>query len=594
MLKSLSRIGSNIKTVFTGVVADSSTIDNSSWHPSIVHYVTGGGSASVDANSITSYQLSAYWACLKVLSEDVAKLPIKVLEKREGGEFSTNESLQNLLSKKPNDNMTAFSYWQAVMQQSLGWGNSFSEIQFNGMGQPVGLWPINPTRVTKMRDKNSSVYFYRINNDDGSFTDLLENEVLYIPGLTIDGVSGLSAAEVGQQSLSLALSGQQFAERFFKNSAAISGVLMHPGKLKEDAVKPLRESWNKIYSGSNNAGKTAILEEGMKFEAITMPLKDAQFLESRNFSIEEIARWFRMPPHKIQHLLRSTFTNIEVQGREYVDDTLMPWLVKIEQEVRRKLIINPSEFIKFNVNALLRGDTATRAAFYTSLFNMGAMNSNEIREFEGLNPYNGGDRFYIQGNLAEVRADGLLMIANDSAIDDGGGDPVEEDITPEESEEVASVDFMKPLVMERIDRLVTREVKTFESAHKKLDQDAFNSKAEEFYNTYKTHLHDNLVKSADAITSITGNEFSIRAFCTKTADTSRQLILNSYGDDDALLALLDEWTKTKASSLSDQFMLLAETRAEFEQKPTVGEYAMDEDGNLIKYTSNLEWERVEQ
>jgi hypothetical protein len=226
---------------------------------------------------------------------------------------------------------------------------------------------------------------------------------------------------------------------------------------------------------------------------------------------------------------------------------------------------------------------------------MGSMNSNEIRAFEGMNPYEGGDRFYIQGNLAEVRADGLLMIANDSA----SGQPAEEETivnepTPDESEESANLDFMKPLVMERIERLVTREIKTFQSAHKKLDQDAFNNKATEFYTTYKSHLYDNLIKSADAITSITGNEFSIRSFCTNTAESSRQLILNSYGDDDGLLALTDEWTKTKASSLTDQFIELAEAKAEFKAAPVVGDHAEDEDKNLLVFTEDLEWVRVEK
>lgn len=357
--------------------------------------------------------IAAYYACLRTIAEDVGKLPLLVYRRLSprGKERATEHPLYNLLHNAPNSDMTAMTFREVLTHHAVGWGNGYAEIVTDGRGEVSALYPIHPSRVALRRDDQGGVVYDVYGEtvlgarDVGRVVRLPSENVLHIKGLGADGLSGYSVAQLAAESLGLSLAAQTFGAAFFGNGTALGGVLEHPGTLSDTAVAHLRESWQTRYGGPENANKPAILEEGMKWTRLGIPPDEAQFLETRQFQVREVARWFRMPPHKIQDLTEATFSNIEQQSIEYVTDTLMPWLVRWEQELRRKLFARePDIFAEHLVLGLLRGDQAARAAYYKDLFNVGALSPNDIRELENENPIPGraGDRYYIQMNMTTL------------------------------------------------------------------------------------------------------------------------------------------------------------------------------------------------
>jgi HK97 family phage portal protein len=277
--------------------------------------------------------------------------------------------------------------------------------------------PIHPSRVTILQQDDNSLR-YRVTQPNGQGELVLgEKDVLHIRGLGDDGISGYSVARVAAESLGLSLAAQNFGASFFGNATMPCGVLTVPEALKDQAFKHLRESWAAHYGGSNKAGAPAILEQGMKWERMSIPPEEAQFIETRQFAIEDVARWFRMPPHKLQHLLRTSYASAEQMSIEYVVDTLLPWMVRWEQSIKQKLLAAKGEeelFVKHTVQGLLRGDQAARSAFYSSRFQNGSMSQNDIRELEDENPIGpDGDVYYVPSNLtrSEDAAQGKVASA---------------------------------------------------------------------------------------------------------------------------------------------------------------------------------------
>lgn len=391
-----------------GTIFASSVSDLQSPQPWLVDWVSGRKTQAGERVSPNgALALSAYYACARVVAEDVAKLPLLTYRRLRprGKERVDDHPSFELLHERPNEDMTAFVVRASVTFAALSWGNGYAEIQRNGFGRPVALWPLVPWRVRPLADLRRSPrgsVVYEITREDGTRTRLSPSEVLHVHGLGFDGYLGYSVAQVGAESLGLSIAAQTFGASFFGQGASPSGVLSHPGHLRPEALANLRQSWGEMYVGPYNAGRPAILEEGMKWEKLGIPPEEAQFIETRQFQIEEICRWFRVPPHKIQHLLRATFSNIEQQSIEYVSDALMPWLVRWEQEVRRKLFA-PDErdlFAEHLVMGLLRGDQAARSAYYRERFFIGTMSQNDIREKENENPIGPeGDVYYVPANL---------------------------------------------------------------------------------------------------------------------------------------------------------------------------------------------------
>lgn len=368
-------------------------------------YAWGGRQAGEFVNADTAMQVSAVWACVRVISETIAALPWHVYERSTDRNGRTNRERRDndvawLLQTQANPEMTSLAWREAIAAHALTWGNGYAEIERTSDGRPQWLWLITPDRVTPERMPTGGLQ-YRVRNN-GDDTIIAARDMIHVKGLSYDGIVGYSPIAVAARSLGLTLALEKFGANFFANGAHPGAVLEHPGKLSPEAHKNLTESVKGQISGSNSL-KPFILEEGMKWQAMTIPPEEAQFLESRKFQISEICRWFRVPPHMVADLERSTFSNIEHQQIEFVTHTLMPWCRRFEAEADIKLFGGgrgrANTYTKIEINGLLRGDMKSRFEAYAIARHLSL---NDIRGLEDLNPVDGGDDYLAQLNLAPV------------------------------------------------------------------------------------------------------------------------------------------------------------------------------------------------
>lgn len=356
--------------------------------------------AGVPVDERSMLGLSAIFSAARNLSEDVAKLPLITYKRTEQGrDRYTAHPAYRLLHTSPNEEMTAIAMRQAVTASALLYGRGFIEIEWGRNGKPLALWPLPPWCTKLVRGANKKLYV----DYDGKQT-LALSDVIYLNGFTLDGVFGEIIAQHGSDSIGLGLASQHFAATFFGNGASPGLVLVHPGKLTAEGEQGALDRWNKQHKGPRKAHSTAILAEGIRVEKVGFNAQEAQQVESRQFAVEDVARWFRMPPHKIGHLLRATgWSTLEATNTDYVIDTLMPWFVRWEQEASRKLFTSDDVFCEHLVDGMLRGDSAGRAALYKSLRDVGAINGNEIRERENMNKIGeDGDKYFISANLRPI------------------------------------------------------------------------------------------------------------------------------------------------------------------------------------------------
>ena len=297
------------------------------------------------------------------------------------------------------------------------WGNAYAQIIRNGKGEVLGLYPLMPNRMTVDRDDRGQIYYqYQVSDSDAptmkeGTVNLKKEDVLHIPGLGFDGLVGYSPIAMAKNAIGLSIATEEYGAKFFANGATPGGILEYPGTVKDpDRV---RDSWNKGFSG-RNSHKVAILEEGMKYTPISISPNEAQFLETRKFQIDEIARIFRVPPHMVGDLEKSSFSNIEQQSLEFVKYTLEPWLMRWEQSINRALLSaneKSTYFVKFNVDGLLRGDYQSRMNGYATARQNGWMSANDIRELENLDlipEEDGGDLYLINGNMTKLADAGIF------------------------------------------------------------------------------------------------------------------------------------------------------------------------------------------
>jgi HK97 family phage portal protein len=362
----------------------------------------GGGASSsgVVINPQTALQQSAVYACIKVLAESIAMLPCLLYRKGADGksrELAEDHPLYPLLKYQPNDWQTSVEFWEMQVASLNLRGNSYAWINRADSGRVVELLPLHPDMVNVEMLPGFQLK-YRVTMPDGTFQALGPGELLHIRGLTLNGWLGISPIAYARESIGLALAAEKFGGQLFRNGAKMSGALQHPGRLSEDAHKRLKASFDLSLSGEH-AHETAILEEGMKYEKISMTAEDSQFLETRKYQRSEIAAIFRVPPHLIADLEKATFANIEQQALEFVSWSLMPWLNRISLAVRRDLI-DPSErdglSVRHNVFPLLRGDAKARSDYYHNGILDGWLTRNEARGVESdlgivLNPLEGLD-----------------------------------------------------------------------------------------------------------------------------------------------------------------------------------------------------------
>ena len=362
-----------------------------------------GSRSGVRVSEKSSLGLTAVWSAVRLLSETIASLPINIYKMdNQGSKFiDFPNPLNKLISISPSPNYTKYNFIETMMSHLLLWGNAYACIKRNGGARAYELEILNPENVEPFKSEDDGLVYY----NSKKYGILADKEMIHIVGFSYDGIKGKSPIRVAAEALGIATASQEFGANFFGRGANLSGVLEHPSRLSDDAANRLRSSWNDRFSGIKNSHQTAILEEGVKFKPIGMPLADAQFIETRRFSVEEIARIFRVPNHLINDLTKATYSNIEQQSLEFTKYSLTPYLVNWEQELNRKLLSDrelSTHFFKFQTTELLRGDADSRADYYRKLFEIGAISPNEIRTMENLNKISEGDEYFVPLNLGQL------------------------------------------------------------------------------------------------------------------------------------------------------------------------------------------------
>lgn len=394
-----------------------------------MRYLFGPSTSGKTVNEFTAMQTTAVYACVRILAETLAALPLQLYRfTPTGKERVYDHPLYHILHDEPNPEMTSFIFRETLMSHLLIWGNAYAQIIRDGLGRVMCLYPLRPDKMQVARDAGGTIfYLYTKTSDENpnvkpyGQVPLKKEEVLHIPGLGFDGLVGYSPIAMARNAVGMTMACEEYGASFFANGASPSGVLEHPGVLKDPSK--VRDSWNAVYRGSNNAHKVAVLEEGMKYQQIGIPPEEAQFLETRKFQLDEIARLYRIPPHMIGDLDKSSFNNIEQQSMEFVKYTLDPWVVRWEQAMQRSLLL-PEEkkryFLRFNVNGLMRGDYESRMTGYSIGRQNGWLSANDIREMEDMNPVpaeEGGDLYLVNGSMTKLKDAGAFDGKNEASVE---------------------------------------------------------------------------------------------------------------------------------------------------------------------------------
>ena len=395
----------------------------------------GRTTSGKNVNERSAMQVTAVYACVRILSESIAGLPLHTYRYLKDGakEKAINHPLYRLLHDEPNPEMTSFVFRETLMSHLLLWGNAYAQIIRNGKGEILALYPLMPNRMTVDRASSGEIYYTCMVNDSDNPTlkaqgqaYLRREDVLHIPGLGFDGLVGYSPISMAKNAVGMALACEEYGAKFFENGASPSGVLEHPSTIKNP--DKLRESWNSIFKGSGNSHRVAVLEEGLTFKPIAISPNEAQFLETRKFQIDEIARIFRIPPHMVGDLEKSSFSNIEQQSLEFVKYTLNPWVTRWKQSIQRSLFTDKEKkdyFVKFNVDGLLRGDYASRMNGYATARQNGWMSANDIRELENMDLISdelGGNLYLINGAMTKLQDAGAFARTKSEKIETKGDD----------------------------------------------------------------------------------------------------------------------------------------------------------------------------
>ena len=423
--------------LFTGIFRSRDKPSNRTAGSGYTFYM-GGSSSGKTVTERSAMQMTAVYSCVRILAEAVAGLPLHLYRytKDGGKEKAIDHPLYLLLHDEPNPEMSSFVFRETLMTHLLLWGNAYAQIIRNGKNEVIALYPLMPNKMSVDRDENGQLYYtyYRgpdeaIKNKEFAVT-LRTTDVLHIPGLGFDGLVGYSPIAMAKNAIGMAIACEEYGAKFFANGAAPGGVLEHPGTIKDP--QRVRESWQSTFGGSGNANKIAVLEEGMKYTPIGISPEQAQFLETRKFQINEIARIFRVPPHMVGDLEKSSFSNIEQQSLEFVKYTLDPWVIRWEQSIMRALLSADEKseyFVKFNLEGLLRGDYQSRMNGYAIGRQNGWMSANDIRELENLDRIpaeEGGDLYLINGNMLPMRDAGAF--ANITPNDSGKEEETDEEV----------------------------------------------------------------------------------------------------------------------------------------------------------------------
>ena len=423
--------------IFSGLFKSRDKPENRTAGSSYAFYL-GGSTSGKAVTEQTAMQMTAVYSCVRILAEAVAGLPLHLYKYTDDGgkEKAIDHPLYRLLHDEPNPEMSSFVFRETLMTHLLLWGNAYAQVIRNGKGEVIALYPLMPNRMAADRDTEGHLYYTYYRGDDEAIKNkeyavtLAPRDVLHIPGLGFDGLVGYSPIAMAKNAIGMAIACEEFGAKFFANGAAPSGVLEHPGTIKDPSR--VRDAWQSQFGGSSNSSKVAVLEEGMKYTPISISPEQAQFLETRKFQINEIARIFRVPPHMVGDLEKSSFSNIEQQSLEFVKYTLDPWVIRWEQSIQRALLSQDEKavyFVKFNLEGLLRGDYQSRMNGYAIGRQNGWMSANDIRELENLDRIpaeEGGDLYLINGNMLPLKDAGAF--ADTATNDDGKEEKSDEEV----------------------------------------------------------------------------------------------------------------------------------------------------------------------
>jgi len=391
-------------SIIRRAIKNLSLTDDKAWDRSLWNLFGARSNSGEVVNEHTALHYSAVYNAISLIAGTIGALPLHLMKNTgKSSEKATQKTLYSVLHSTPNPYMTAMNFRETILAHILAWGNGYAEIVRNGYGDVVELWPISPDRVRIEMIQGDMLYHVRVQNQE---IILPKTKILHIPGLGFDGFLGYSVIAMARNSIGLGMALESFGNLYFSQGTHPGVIVSHPGKLSDSAHSNLKNSLSNAYSGLGRAHRLMLLEDGMKLEKIGIPPNDSQFLESRQYQIPEIARWFNIPPHKLKDLTKSSFSNIESEQISFVTDTLLPWGIRIEQNLNSQLL-NVFErtqgyYFKHIFEGLLRGSSTTRAEFYSKLFNIGVMSINEIRDKEDMNPIEGGDIHMIPLNMSSI------------------------------------------------------------------------------------------------------------------------------------------------------------------------------------------------
>ena len=435
----------------------------------------------VTVTDSTALTYSAVWAATRLLSATTGLIPLDLYRRIPGGgrEVVLDDPRETLVHDRPNGEMGAMMFRAQASQQQINAGNCFSEIERDRAGRPVALWPIHYTRVTIKRTESKQLV-YEVKNDRAEPTLIPPADILHVSSMmSDDGIVGKGVIKNARESIGFGIATEQYGASWFGNGGMPKVIVSSPLQMKPDARDNFRKEWRETYGGPDGS-KVGLLTAGMTASTLNISAEDQQFLETRQHNVEEIARWYGVPPHMIQHLLRATFNNIEHMGIEFVTYSLLPWLKLWEQELWAKLL-TPDEqqslYFEFNVNALLRGDSKSRGELYQMGINSGWMRPNEAREMENLNPYEGGDEFYMQGAMMPVE---MLGKQAQAAIDQANQpDPPPKSAAQQDDRRAVVVAAAGSMLKLAAERMIRREARDARYAAK--SPDSFIKWLDSFY-----------------------------------------------------------------------------------------------------------------
>ncbi len=492
--------------------------------------------AGEKVDDITAFNFSSFWACQRIISETIASVPWHVFGQESKQKANREHPLDPVIYRQPNSEMSAFSYKELIFQHGTGWGNHYSEIERSGTGDVVNLWPLDPDSVNIDRDSNGRI-FYDIDQQGGANKSLKAEDIYHVRGPSRDGLKGYSVIDLAKESISLGLAAEAFGGAFFGNGAMPATVIKGADGivLDEGGVKNLLASWRKKHGGSRNTQKVEYLEHGFDVKQLSIAPENAQFLQTRKFQNTDMARWFRIPPHKVADLERSTHNNIESQNIEFVTDAIVPWVSRGESEANFRLLKRGDKhYTKFNIMGLLRGDSAARREWYKTMSFLGAFTIDDILGFEDMDP--------IGGDVGSLRMVPVNMTTPEMLIKGGP----------------ANMKFnVNALVQEQAERFCCIELKRIESIFSK-SAGNLESGLRNFYIEHAKTLSDKFMNLAIAVCNYNGVDIEgieervmhfFGTYCANSADEAHMAAQQNKKQD-----LLVRWQLNKAPDLTNRFV----------------------------------------